>query len=104
MLNTSSGIGYILKIVSQILNFLIPILITVAVVWFILGIIKYVTANNEDAQKEGRTMIISGVIGLFVITAIWGLVKIIGDTFGIGSGNTNFDLPCVPNPSAGIYC
>ncbi len=101
--NTASGIGYILATVKAILNYLVPILVTIAVVYFIMGVTKYVTAKDADGQKEGRTMIISGIVGIFVITAIWGLVKVLGNTFLGGTstaGPANNQLPCV----GGVGC
>lgn len=79
----------ILGTVAFILNIVIPILITLAVIYVIAGVIKYVTASDSDAQAEGRTMIISGIVGLFVIVSIWGLVAILNSTFGINQGGQN---------------
>lgn len=79
----------ILGTIAAILNVIIPILITLAVVYVIYGVIKYATAKDEDAQKEGRTVIVSGIIALFVIVSIWGLVAILNSTFGIDQGGSN---------------
>ena len=81
----------ILGTISAILNVIIPILITLAVVYVIYGVIKYATAKDEDAQKEGRTVIVSGIIALFVIVSIWGLVAILNSTFGINQGGSNIE-------------
>lgn len=79
----------ILGTIAAILNVIIPILITLAVVYVIYGVIKYATAKDEEAQKEGRTVIVSGIIALFVIVSIWGLVAILNSTFQIDQGGSN---------------
>jgi hypothetical protein len=79
----------LLGTISSIMNVVIPILITAAVIYVIAGVIKYVTASDSDGQAEGRTMIISGIVGLFVIVSIWGLVAILNSTFGINQGGQN---------------
>lgn len=69
----------------------IPMLVTLAVVIFIIGVIKYISKADEEAgRKEGKNLMIYGIIGLFVIVSIWGLVGIIQGTFGLG---TNVLIP-----------
>lgn len=79
----------LLGTISQIMNVVIPILITLAVLYTIWGVIKYATAKESEDQAEGRRVIISGLIGLFVIVSIWGLVAVINSTFGINQGGQN---------------
>ena len=96
---TGASADSILSRVQGILNVVIPILITLAVIYFIVGVIKYISAKDEAKQKEARGIMVSGIIGLFVIIAIWGLVNVITNTFGVGA-NQAPDAPCIPNPSA----
>ncbi len=79
----------LLAIIASIFNIIIPILITLAVLYTIWGVIKYATAKESEDQAEGRRVIISGLIGLFVIVSIWGLVAVINSTFGIEQGGSN---------------
>lgn len=85
----------ILGVISSIMAVIIPILITLAVIYVIVGVIKYATAKEEKTQDEARKTIISGVIALFVIVSIWGLVAIINNTFGVGQSGSNVGV-CQP--------
>lgn len=76
----------ILGVISNIMRIAIPLLITAALLFFIYGVVKYVIAKNSDDKGEARSVIVRGLIGLFVILSIWGLVGVIQSTFGIGSG------------------
>ncbi len=80
--------------VNSILNAIIPILISVAVVWLIYAIVRYVVAGDEDGKKEGKKHMIWGIIGLFVILSIWGLVNILVQTFRL---NTDVDQNKIPS-------
>jgi uncharacterized membrane protein HdeD (DUF308 family) len=60
----------ILTKVNQILATIIPILITLAVVYFIWGVIQYTVSTDEEAKKGARSKIIQGLIGLFVIFVV----------------------------------
>ncbi len=83
--------------IAQWLGFIIPILITLAVVYFIWGVISYLIAGDEAKKKSASGMIIGGLIGLFVIVAFWGIIRIFTNTFGVGPEQLNSDaLPCVP--------
>ena len=68
-----------------ILNLLVPVVIALAVVVFLFGIFKYVTAKDDTAKQEARSIILYGVIVLFVMVAIWGLVNILIATFGLST-------------------
>ena len=86
--------GIICKI-GSILNLVIPILVTLGVVYFVWGVIEYVKADEEAEKKKGRDKMIYGIIGLVVIVSMWGLVGIITNTFSL-SGTFSADLPEVP--------
>jgi len=81
---------------SQLLNSVIPVLIALGVVYFVWGVVSYVISDDEEAKKKGRDRIIYGIIGLAVIIAMWGLVGILTNTFGLqNSNNSVINLPTV---------
>lgn len=83
--------------IGEWLGFIIPILITLAVVWFIWGVITYVITGDEEKKKKATGMIIGGLIGLFVIVAFWGIIRLVTNTFGVGPEQLNEDaIPCIP--------
>ncbi len=93
------GLGSIEGIVCKIgdiLNIVIPILIVLGVVLFIWGVVMYVISSDEEAKKKGRDRMIYGIIGLVVIIAIWGLVGVVRNSFGLNSGPASPATPYVP--------
>jgi uncharacterized membrane protein YidH (DUF202 family) len=83
--------------IQDIVNLLVPLLIGIAVIYFIWGVIKYISAGaDEGKREEARNTMIYGIIGLFVIVAIWGLVGVISSTFDIETGGT-IDRPLLPD-------
>ena len=84
--------------IKGLLDSVIPIIIVGAVIYFFYGVAKYVmAAGDEEAQKQGRSIMIWGVVGLFVIVSVWGLVGLLGNTFDIQIGGPPPTLPNVPN-------
>ncbi len=76
----------ILAVIRNIMNIVIPLLITGALIFFIWGVIQYITAKDADAKEKGKKVLVQGVLGLFIIVSVWGLIGIIQSTFGVGSG------------------
>ena len=95
--------GLICKI-GNILNSIIPILITLAVIYFIWGVIHYAIARDEDAKTEGRGAMIWGLIALMVIVSVWGLVNFMKDFIGINVDDNEIQIPCIESPQSGIFC
>ncbi len=93
--------GSIFNKISSIASALIPFLITIAIIWFIVGVIQFVIAKDDGTKEKGRGVMISGIVGLFVILAVFGLVKVITNTFDIEGGGTltEGDLPGVEIPT-----
>lgn len=80
---------------NEILGAILPFLIALGVVYFVWGVITYVISSDEEAKKTGRNRMIFGIIGLVVIVGMWGLVRIITNTFDLRN-TTNINFPTVP--------
>ncbi len=71
---------------------IIPMLVTFAIIAFIWGVITYVIGKGDPKVLEkGRWYMVWGIVALFVMISVWGLVKVLGNTFGI-----NAVLPLLP--------
>ena len=82
-------IGDIITTVGGLINKVIPLLISVGVVYFVWGVVQFVIADGEEAKTKGRDHMIYGIVGLMAIFSMWGLVNIITKTFGINSGDSS---------------
>jgi hypothetical protein len=78
------GLDRLLCSAWRILNILVPVLIALGVVYLVWGIVQYVIGDSDEAKKKGREKMIWGIIGLTVIIALWGLVYLLANTFGLG--------------------
>ena len=65
---------------------IIPFLGAIAFLVFVLGVGKFIrSAGSEKDLKESKNLLIWGVIGLFVLVTIWGIIAFIQGEFGFGS-------------------
>ena len=78
----SQGIHGLFLLVQQVLNWLVPIFIALAVVWLIWNVFQYTIAADPEKKKESTGAIVWGIVGIFVMVSIWGLVAILQSTFG----------------------
>lgn len=80
--------------IGSIINTLLPIVVAAALLFFFYGLAKFVlAAGEEDAKDEGKRIMIWGVVALFVMVSVWGLVAFLGDLVGVDQGQS---LPNVP--------
>ncbi|MEN9921256.1 MAG: hypothetical protein RLZZ517_234 [Candidatus Parcubacteria bacterium] len=86
------GLIGLLGQIHQLISAAIPVLIALAVLAFMWGIVMYLFTGDKE---KGKDMMLWGVIALFVMTSVWGLVGILrGSIF-----NTNDSVQNVPLPS-----
>src|SRR4051812_31576646 len=66
---------------TNIGNLIIGLAISLAVLFIIVNVVRYLIAGGEEDRKKGGQAILYGVIGLFIILSIWGLVAILKNSF-----------------------
>ncbi len=84
---TSPGLFGILNLATRFLNAVLALFVLVAVVVFFWGLIKYLYSVDEK-KHEGLQTMIWGIIAIFVMVSIWGLVRILQQTIGISPTDT----------------
>jgi hypothetical protein len=85
-------------IVNVINNVLVPVLFAIAFIVFIWGAFKtfIIGATTEEVKKEGKSLMLWGLIGFFVMVSVWGLVNILINTVGFGNNSG------ITTPKAGV--
>jgi hypothetical protein len=86
------------QFIGSVLNAILPLLIALAVIYFIWGVLKYLRAgDNPEMRQESRGFILNGVIAIFVMVSVWGLVNILVGTFSLNNDAVNIPtLPALP--------
>jgi len=86
----------IIDTISTMLAIAMPILITIAALWFVWNVIMYAISGDEAKKKVAKDGIIQGLVGLFIIVAFWGIIKIFMTTFRVDTGSGLEMIPEVP--------
>jgi bacteriorhodopsin len=85
---------------TNIGNTFIQILIAFAVIWIVYNVVQYIVKSQDPAARSeiGKSIMFS-IIGLFVILSIWGLVRILTNTFRTDTTAPTDQFPQVQYPS-----
>jgi len=69
----------------DILGMVVPVIFALSMIVFMWGIFKYIFLSGGDEKQiaESRNIIFYGVIGIFVMVSVWGLVNFVTRTFFI---------------------
>jgi uncharacterized membrane protein YdjX (TVP38/TMEM64 family) len=74
-------VNYIICIIG---SSVLPFIFGLAVLVFIYGVVQYMAGAEEEAKREkGRQFIIWGLVALFAMVSVWGLVRVLNNTFGV---------------------
>ncbi len=74
----------LVRILQNIIDAVVPFVIGLGVLVFIYGVFNFVTsAGDEEARAGAKQLIIWGIIGIFVMVSVWGLVHILVGTFNL---------------------
>ncbi|OGC80790.1 hypothetical protein A2943_02835 [Candidatus Adlerbacteria bacterium RIFCSPLOWO2_01_FULL_51_16] len=90
----------ILKGAGDLLNMIIPILIAAAVIVFFWGLVNYVRGGGKDTAK-GRKIMVSGLIALFVMVSVWGIVRLMQTALSVDP-NAQTNVPQIPVGGSGV--
>jgi len=84
MYGLAQSIYDLLSKTDQIIRIIIGMLFPLATVFFLWGAIEYIRAAGDEKKiKDARQKITYGIIGLFMMVAVWGIVKAVVATFGL---------------------
>lgn len=87
---TRNILGSVEEVVRTIL---IPLVFILSLLFFFWGVAKYIWGEGQG-KDEGRKIMVWGVVAIFVISSVWGLVIFLRDEFGIG-GETSLPIPTI---------
>lgn len=92
--------NYLIALINEAF---IPLVFAVSLAVFLWGVYRYYFASGDKEKNEARNFVVYGLIGFFVMVSVWGLVRIVYQTFfgplSYGGGNAP---PAQNNPLGGL--
>jgi len=91
-----ANVGTLVESISRIINLLIPVVAALALLYFFWGLAVFIlNAGDEEKRKKGRDIMIWGIVALFVLASVWGIVSFLGGALGVNIGEDLTSLPSV---------
>ena len=95
LLASAQTLNETLITLSTLLNGVIGLFITLAIVVFFWGLIKYLFHQDNENAQEGIKIMFWGVVAIFVMVSIWGIIGLVQRSLRVQSTE-----PIIPK---GIY-
>ncbi len=85
---------FIQKYILSLLNLLIPIIASLALLSFFWGLAKFISKGGSDKSiEEGRSLMVWGTVALFCMVSVWGIIRFVHQDIGFGA----VALPLLPS-------
>ncbi|MBL4644801.1 MAG: hypothetical protein JKX80_02960 [Candidatus Pacebacteria bacterium] len=73
------------KIVGSIVDPLVLLIFSAGIFMFTWGLVMFLTQlDNPEGRQTGVRHMIWGIIGIFIMATVFGIINIITETFGLG--------------------
>lgn len=56
---------------------IIPLLYALAFIFFLIGVVRLLFSLEEEKRNEGKKFVLWGLLGMVVLFAVWGIVKML---------------------------
>ena len=74
---------YLNNLINNIVNPVIYFLFAVALLYFLFGVLVFViNADDDTARATGKRHMFWGIVGLFIMVSVYGIIYIILGTVG----------------------
>ena len=80
-----------MRSVGRLIDIALPIVVAIGLLAFFWGLVKFIFAG-EEAKKEGQHLMIWGLVALFVMVSVWGILRFFYSDLGFDSVSS-FGIP-----------
>jgi hypothetical protein len=82
---TSSAQAFANCLSRVIINPILALIFAIGLLVFIYGIVEYMAglASDGKSKEEGKKHMLWGLIGMFIMVAAWGILRIIASTLNV---------------------
>ena len=80
----------VLETIGGLINLATPIVVALALLYFFWGLAQYIlNQGNEEKKKSGKEVMIWGILALFIMVSVWGIINVVRDTFDLDDNSIN---------------
>lgn len=88
------GFGDTQGVVNSIINLLLIVAILIALVYLIIGGVKWVVSGGDKTAVEGaRNQVVAALVGMVIALLAFFIIRVVLGLFGLADQNNLFTLP-----------
>ena len=94
---TGGTFGNILTTLGNLIAQATPIIVAFALLGFFWGLAIYIfNAGNEKKKAQGRNIMIWGILALFIMLSVFGIIRALQSTLNLDNSQLQSnEIPCV---------
>ena len=93
-MSTPTDFKSLVKLFIDLANPLLAVLVGLALLVFFKGLIAFIAkSGDEKTHQDGRNLMVWGVIALFIMVSVFGILQFVYKDFGF---TRPFGLPTLP--------
>lgn len=96
----AATLGDTLVFLSQFLNGVIGLFITLGIVVFFWGLIKYLWSMDTENAHESLKIMFWGIMAIFVMVSIWGIIRLLATTLKVNNTDPIIPKGIIVNPGS----
>ncbi len=95
MTPTPTNFSELVNIFIDLMRAAIPVISGLALLVFLWGLVKFISrlGGDEKAVTEGKKLMVWGLIALFVMISVWGILRFFYSALGF---SRTFGFPFLP--------
>ncbi len=77
------------KVVDLIINPAVLVIFSAGLLVFVWGLVQFLKSLNEGGSgksEEGKQHMLWGIVGMFIMVSVFGIIALISNTLGLGVG------------------
>ena len=86
MITHAQSIDALIQKLTRWTSALVPIMMTIAVIAFFYGLVKYLLGDGAEGKGEGLKIMMYGILAVFVMASLGGIVSLLRKTTGVNDG------------------
>lgn len=89
---TPTNLTQLIYVFTNLANSVVPVLVALALLFFVWGLATFIlNSGNKDEGKKGRDRMVWGLVALFVILSIGGLLAVVQTTLFNRTGGYEYN-------------
>ncbi|MDO8565104.1 MAG: hypothetical protein Q7R67_00555 [bacterium] len=94
-MNEPKNFSELIKIFTDLISLTLPVIAGLALLVFFWGLAKFImnVSGDEKAVAEGKNLMIWGLVAIFVMVSVWGILRFLYADIGF---SRPFGLPLLP--------